>query len=135
MAFTYVAGGTGDRDRVRLEIGDTIQGRALFEDSEIDDFLAQEGGSVLKAAAHACEALSVRFARDYTFAADGSRFEKGGAAGLSVQYATIGRALRRRAGGSTTVKVTRQDAYSDDISAEEATVGEKVDFDRGRFDA
>ena len=42
MAFTYTAGSTADRDRVRLEIGDTDADRVLFQDAELDDFLAQE---------------------------------------------------------------------------------------------
>ena len=77
MAFSYTAGSTADRDRVRLEIGDTDSDRALFQDAEIDDFLAQEGDSVLKSSARACETLAVRFARDFTFSADGASFQKG----------------------------------------------------------
>ena len=73
MAFTYTKGSTANRDRVRLEIGDTDEDRALFEDAELDDLLVQEG-SVLLAAAHACEALAVRFARDFDFTADGASF-------------------------------------------------------------
>ena len=32
MAFSYTAGSTADRDRVRLEIGDTDEERILFQD-------------------------------------------------------------------------------------------------------
>ena len=39
MAFSYTEGSSADRDRVRLEIGDTDSGRALFQDAELDDFL------------------------------------------------------------------------------------------------
>jgi hypothetical protein len=47
MAFSYTAGSTADRDRVRLELGDTDSDRALFQDAELDDFLTQEGNSIL----------------------------------------------------------------------------------------
>ena len=134
MAFTYTAGATADRDRLRFELGDTVEARALFDDAELDDLLVQESDSVLGAAAHACEILAARFARDFSFMADGSRFEKGGAAGLSVMYANRAKALRQRAQGSSTEIPTRKDAYSDDISAEEATIGTTVDWDRGRFE-
>jgi hypothetical protein len=42
MAFSYTAGSTADRDRVRLEIGDTDEDRILFQDAELDDFLAKK---------------------------------------------------------------------------------------------
>ena len=62
MAFSYTAGSTADRDRVRLEIGDTDEERVLFQDSELDDFLSQEGDNVMAASARACEVLAVKFA-------------------------------------------------------------------------
>ena len=37
MAFSYTEGSTADRDRVRLEIGDTDSDRVLFQDAELDD--------------------------------------------------------------------------------------------------
>ena len=49
MAFSYTAGSTADRDRVRLEICDTDEERVLFQDSELDDFLSQEGDNVMGA--------------------------------------------------------------------------------------
>lgn len=133
MAFEYTPGSTADRDRLRLELGDTDARRALFEDAELDDILAQEDG-VLNAAARACEILSARYARDFSFAADGARFDKGGRAGLSAMYAARAKALRARAAGSRTVYPARKDGYSDDITVEEATTGGDVDFDRGRFE-
>ena len=39
MAFSYTAGSTADRDRVRLEIGDVDSDRVLFQDAEIDDLI------------------------------------------------------------------------------------------------
>ena len=85
MAFTYTAGSTAERDRVRLEIGDTDADRVLFQDAELDDFLTQEGESILGSAARACETLAVRFARDFTFSSDGSNFGDVASAGRSCQ--------------------------------------------------
>ena len=92
MAFSYTAGSTAERDRVRLEIGDTDSSRVLFEDAELDDFLAQEGDSILGSAARACETLAVRFARDFTFSADGASFQKGN---ITQMYMAQAKRLRR----------------------------------------
>ena len=51
MAFSYTEGSSADRDRVRLEIGDTDSSRALFQDAELDDFLSQEGDNVMASSA------------------------------------------------------------------------------------
>lgn len=53
MAFTYVIAET--RGKVRLLANDQEQTSHLFEDDEIDTFLALEGNSVWKAAALALE--------------------------------------------------------------------------------
>lgn len=130
MAFSYTAGSTADRDRVRLEIGDTDSSRALFSDAELDDLLVQESG-VLAASARACEILSVRFARDYDFSADGSSFRK---SSVAQMYATMAHRLRARARGTTVIMPRRKDGYSDDVNSDEATVtGTNTDFERGRF--
>ena len=118
MAFSYTAGSTADRDRVRLEIADTDESRALFQDAEIDDFLAQEGDSVLKAAARACETLSMRFARDFDFTADGATFRK---SQQHAHYASEAKRLRRKAQGSTTIMPRRQDGYSVYTDSDEVT--------------
>ena len=109
MAFTYTAGSTAARDRVRLEIGDTDADRILFQDAELDDFLAQEGDDIYGSAARACETLAVRYAREYTFAADGASFQKGNITQMYMQQA---KRLRRRARGTTTVMPRRKDGYS-----------------------
>ena len=75
MAFTYTAGSTADRDRLRLEIGDTNVDRKLFDDEELDDILLREV-TVIPAAAKCCENLSVKCAQDFNFSADGSSFDK-----------------------------------------------------------
>ena len=130
MAFTYTAGSTADRDRVRLEIGDTDSERALFQDAELDDFLSQEGDSVLGASARACETLAVRFARDYTFSADGSSLQKGSVAQAFRQEA---KRLRRKAKGATTVMPRRKDGYSIHTDSDDATGLNVLDIGTGFY--
>lgn len=65
MAFTYIAGSTQNRDRIRARIGDTDSSAAItqrLEDEEIADFLTTEGG--FRSAASACaRALAAKFLR------------------------------------------------------------------------
>ena len=130
MAFNYTEGSTADRDRLRLEIGDTDANRARFSDAELDDILVQES-TVLSSAARAFEILANRTAGDFDFTADGTSFKKGS---VSDRYMKLAKRLRARAKGTTTVMPLRQDAYSDNVSSEEATVSGRVSFDRGRFE-
>lgn len=53
MAFTYSGAVETDLERVRLLLGDTNAATALFQDAEIDWFLAQHGTVHLAAAAAA----------------------------------------------------------------------------------
>ena len=130
MAFSYTTGSTADRDRVRLEIGDTDEDRALFQDAEIDDFLSQEGDSVLKSAARACETLAVRFARDFTFSADGASYQKGQ---ITQMYMAQAKRLRRKASGTTTVMPRRKDGYSVYTDSDEVTGLNVLDSGTGQF--
>ena len=130
MAFSYTAGSTADRDRVRLEIGDTDSDRPLFEDAEIDDFLAQEGNSILGSAARACETLAVRFAREFTFSADGASFQKGS---LTQMYSQQAKRLRRQARSTTTVMPRRVDGYSVYTDSDELTGLNILDSGTGQF--
>ena len=98
-----------------MEIGDTDANRVLFEDAEVDDLLVQEG-SVLLAAAHACEALAVRYARDFDFTADGASFRK---SSISTFYEKLGRRLRAKGAGTKVVMPQRVDGYSTDIPSDE----------------
>lgn len=56
MAFTYEPATT--RGQVRLLCRDTVEATALYQDEEIDIFLALGGGQVLLAAAFALENLA-----------------------------------------------------------------------------
>jgi len=130
MAFTYTAGSTADRDRIRLEIGDTDSDRVLFEDAELDDFLTQEGDSVMGSAARACEVLAVRFARDFTFSADGGSFQK---SNVTQMYQKLARRLRNRARGATVVMPRRKDGYSVYTDSDEVTGLNILDSGTGQF--
>lgn len=130
MAFNYTDTGTTDRDRVRREIGDTIAATAQFTDDEIADFVTIEG-SWQGAAAHACEALATRYAREFSFSADGSSFSK---ERLSVAYAEAARRLRNRAKADMVVP-TRTDGYSQEVASDDVTGASGArDFDRGRWE-
>ena len=115
MAFTYTAGSTANRDRLRSEIGDTNVDRKLFDDEELDDILVLEV-TLIPAAARACERLATRFARDFTFSADGSSFNK---ETVTEHYAKEGRRLRALARGTSVIPGRRKDGYSDDINSDE----------------
>jgi len=130
MAFSYTAGSTADRDRVRLEIGDTDEDRILFQDGELDDFLAQEGNSILGSAARACETLATRFARDFTFTADGASFQKGN---ITQMYMNQAKRLRRQARATTTVMPRRVDGYSVYTDSDEVTGLNILDSGTGQY--
>ena len=118
MAFTYTAGSNSDRDRVRLEIGDTDADRARVQDGELHDFLSQEGNSILGSAARACEVLAVRFARDFSFSADGASFQKGN---ITQMYMAQAKRLRRQSRGTTVKMPRRVDGYSVYTDSDEVT--------------
>ena len=130
MAFTYTAGSDADRDRLRLEIGDTDSDRALFQDAELDDFLSQEANSVLGAAAKACETLSVKFAQDFSFSADGASFNK---AEVAKMYAQQAKRLRRKANGTTVIMPRRKDGYSIYTDSDDVTGLNILDTGTGLF--
>lgn len=56
-----------DRDKVRLNVGDTDNDFLMLEDSEIAHFLDQENDSVLQASEIACIAIAGKFARDVNY--------------------------------------------------------------------
>ena len=130
MAFSYTPGSTADRDRVRLEIGDTDESRVLFQDAELDDFISQEGNSILGASARACETLAVKFARDFTFSADGASFQKGS---VTQMYMNQAKRLRRQARATTTVMPRRVDGYSVYTDSDEVTGLNILDSGTGMF--
>lgn len=96
---------TTDRDRVRLLIGDTDETDPQLYDDEVDAILDQRsviestGGTVynvVAAAADCAGAISAKYARQFTFNADGQSFQL---AQRVQHYQTLEVELRRRAGG------------------------------------
>jgi len=116
MAFTYTEGSIADRDRLRLLIQDTRLGEAQFQDAELDDLLSQESDNVTGAGALALETLANRYARQFSFTADGHSFSK-----IEVvrELRTQARALRARARGTTVVMPQRVDGYSSTVASDE----------------
>ena len=129
MSFTYDESDS-DRDTLRRLLGDRDSNRAKWSDAELDVYLSDEG-SVLLAGAQALDDMATEKAYDFDFTADGTSFKKGSVSAMLTKRASR---LRARAKGTTVVMPLRQDAYSDSISSEEATVSGSVSFDRGRFE-
>ena len=127
--FSYTPGSTADRDRVRLEIGDTVASRALFVNDELDDILVQEG-TVLAASARACEILAIRYAREFDFTADGGSFKK---SQVSENYKELAKKLRTRSGPDITIPIP-VDGHSDDIQIDDVTTETGITWDRGRYE-
>lgn len=117
MTFTYdgtvAAASATALHNVRLEIGDTDSTAALFTDEEIGVYLATRANVVLTTAADLCDVLAARFARAYDFETDGQKFSR---SQMSKAYKDLGKSLRDRAAGITTLTPTRIDGYSDDIT-------------------
>ena len=103
-------------DKVRLEIGDTDPASFLLSDDEMNYFISQAGGSdIYKAAALACEALAVRFARAYNFETDGQKFER---RSMSKAFADRAKDLRMKSASGGTVTTKRIDGFSQDVDNE-----------------
>ena len=109
---------TSTRDKLRLLIGDTDSTAPLFQDDELDYFLSVRSDSLLLSAADACEAAAVRFARAYDFETDGQSFKR---SQMAKAFKDLAKDLRSRAGGISTVDVTKIDGYSDDIANQAVT--------------
>ena len=102
----------------------------MFQDAELDDFLSQEGNSILGSAARACETLAVRFARDFSFSADGASFQKGN---ITQMFMAQAKRLRRQARGATVVVPRRVDGYSGYTDSDEVTGLNILDSGTGMF--
>ena len=119
MTFTYSSTSvTTALDKTRLEIGDTDSTAALFTDEELNVYINARADVVLLAAADACDALAVRFARAYDFETDGQKFQR---SQMSKAYRELGQSLRDRSAGIATLTPKRVDGYSDDITNTEVS--------------
>ena len=112
MSFTYeVTDLDTSLAKVRLEIGDTVEASALFQDEELEYWIDKRADNVLLAAADAADALARRFAQDYDFSTDNQSFKRSQRA---AAYRKMADDLRKRAHGMGNIKSHRVDAYSDD---------------------
>ena len=118
MTFTYDGTPNTVLEKVRLEIGDTDSTAALFTDEELNVWITNRSDNVLLAAADACDAAARKLARAYDFQTDGQAFKR---SQLSKAFADQAKDLRARAGGVTTVDVTKIDGYSDDVANQDVT--------------
>lgn len=98
--------------QVRLEVGDTDEDAALFDDAELEVYIDRHPASVQLAAAAACEQLARRYGRAYDFETDGQSFKR---SQMSKQYAQLARDLRQRETGIVSHPTTKVDGYSDDV--------------------
>lgn len=97
---------TSDRDKVRLQVGDTNEDDPLLYDDEIDalitarTLLDSSGGTlgvnIPAAAADAAGAIAAKFARQFDFGEDGQSFR---ASQRVAHYTQLARDLRNRSGG------------------------------------
>ena len=131
MTFTYSSTSlTTTLAKVRMEIGDTDSTQVLFTDEELQVYLDSRGTDYLAAAADACDALAARFARSYDFETDGQSFKR---SQQSKAYREMAGALRERAGGITTMDITKVDGYSDDILNQTTSTSSSTVNPRRRF--
>lgn len=62
--WTYTPGSTKLKDQIRLLIGDTNEARRLILDGDIATATTLGGGTLLRSAAYACDAIAAKYARD-----------------------------------------------------------------------
>lgn len=110
---------TANRDKLRLELGDTDEDNPLFNDDEIAYFLSVESDDIIKARLRAAEAAVFKLARAFDFETDGQSFKR---SQMSSAYATMAKQLRAQGvstssdpSGIRTVPTTVVDGYSSDI--------------------
>ena len=108
--------------QIRLLIGDDRDGDGVkpngdnFSDAELT-FFYEQGGSLNLAAALACESLAWQWNNHPNFAADGLRVDRGSIAGRWFRAARQFRANQ----GAKLMGVIRQDAFSQNIAADESS--------------
>jgi len=121
VTFTYTLGDSADQNMLRLELGDTDEPTALFADEELTDIIAAEV-SLMASAARCCEILATRFARQFSFSADGLSAQKGQ---LADAYRKRALDYRRRV-GSTSETITRVDGYSSTVKSDAVSAKQTV---------
>lgn len=132
MTWTYSSTALStDLAKVRLQIGDTDTNDQLMTDEEINRYLDVETNLTL-AAAKCCEALEAKYARQFSFGADGANYNLDQ---KMKHFGDLAIKLRKLAVAtdSEIVAITRVDGYSDDIDSQDVTVSSGQDWDVGRW--
>lgn len=83
---------SADLDRVRAKIGDTDNTDYMLTDAEIQTHIADWPDNLDLAAANAAEAIAAKYARDFTFQADGQTFNR---RERVLHYMDLSKSLRR----------------------------------------
>lgn len=120
--YTYTGDLLTDLDRVRFNIGDTVEDAGPkpedgnFTDAEINGLVTIEG-SWQRAVAAAFETLASLWARHTNFTAEGMSASQ---SDIAKQYAASAIEWRNRygfsgTGGAGSIAVIRADGYSDDL--------------------
>lgn len=117
MSFTYTGSVATDMEQVRLLIGDTNAATALFQDAEIDWFLAQHG-TVHLAASAAARAVAANKNKLAQRLSEGDYSRDLG--GMVKQWLDLADQLEKqgRSTAASATFVTRIDGYSQTVRAE-----------------
>lgn len=130
MSFTYDLTLAPDISQIRLELGDTspMDGDGVqpngkpFEDEELAYFLSKEGGSVMRATAAACEALSRAWSKMASINV-GGRSEQFGV--IAKEWATRAATLRDQYGSGSDTSSTLTAGVLDLNFAETGSAGDE----------
>jgi len=115
VGFSYDTTLATDVDRLRFNVGDTVSGAGPkpddgnFTDEELAGILESEG-SIERATAYVCDALSIMWSRHVSFTADGTQIALSDVSRRFAEQASLWRTKAGRRAGSRSV--TRQDGYS-----------------------
>lgn len=127
MAFTFDP--TTDRGKVRLYIGDTIDGTLntdyFFSDASIDSLLEQNSDDIWLAAADGCRAQAARNAKN-AFVLDLADALKIDQKQISKVWLALAAKYEARAEGSSANIVEYQDSYAIDYDNLGGDLGEYV---------
>lgn len=112
MTYTYSL--STDIGKVRLLIPDNVEADAELTDEELQYFLDETGDHVKGAAVLACKTLARKYAKLFSFRADGLQIDRSKRAEV---YAARAHELEAELSGSmSTVTLNRTDGYEDEAT-------------------
>jgi hypothetical protein len=134
MAFTYVDPSSGDRDKVRFLIQDTVSTDAHLQDEEIAYLLSTWGNNVFDAAIAAAEIISGSYAHKTNYSrsiGDLSISESYGAS--AAEFRALAQRLKDQR-DRLFVPIAKINAQSIISTADKAVTTYKSDFSTGLMD-